>query len=87
MMGGGGIKKVMLKLERKHTREIVNLSVHDVACITFLLQEIRQRNVLRTVYFASCGPLHPKVCYESVSNISKKPPTPSKNVKVLDLAT
>ena len=86
-MGGGGIKKVILKLERKHTREIVNLSVHDVACITFLLQEIRQRNVLRTVYFASCGPLHPKVSYESVSNISKKPPTPSKNVKVLDLAT
>ena len=26
-----------------------------------LLQEIRQRNVFRTVYFASCGPLHPKV--------------------------
>lgn len=25
--------------------------------------------------------------YERVSNISKKPPTPSKNVKVLDLAT
>ena len=35
--------------------------IQDLLQKVDLLQEIRQRNVFRTVYFASCGPLHPKV--------------------------